>query len=73
MFLEWAWAGVAASVVEEASVEAWAEVLEEVLVAVEDSSVVSEVHHWDTAGATGGGGKCRVVMDEEIDIDGGTI
>ena len=60
------------SVVEEASVEAWAEVLEEALVAVEDCLVVSKKRPWDTAEATGGGGKCQVAMGEETDIDGGT-
>ena len=60
---------VAVSAVEEDSVEAEAEALE---VAVEDSLVASGEHPWETTEATGGGGKCQAVMEEETDIDGGT-
>ncbi|WP_455391811.1 hypothetical protein [[Eubacterium] cellulosolvens] len=48
------------------------EAVEEAPVEVEDSSAVSEVRLWDTTKATGGGGRCRAVTEEEIGTAGGT-
>jgi hypothetical protein len=49
-----------------------AEVLVEVLAAVEDFLVASEEHLWDTTKVTGGGGRCQAAMAEETGTDGGT-